>query len=318
MMRSFVTTSVAIALLALPTLAYTPVPVFDFPEGPYEIEGVRFSLGDNTYESLSGGVGGAYETRGDLDGDGDKDVVVILVLNSRGSGVFFYLNVLLSDGFGDYSLAGSAFLGDRIRLDDVAIDRKTAQARIEFREHGPGQAMMEEPAQSVARIFYVADGALNEVDQNLVTGARLLEPFKRDLKAALLAGLESGAAGAIDACRVAAPEIASALSLDGVRMGRTSHRLRNPDNAGPTWVTPVLTQYLEADDVASPRALRIDDDRIGYVEPIRIAPLCVSCHGSRLSPDVVSAIATHYPDDQAVGFDIDDLRGVFWVEFPAR
>ena len=68
-----------------------------------------------------------------------------------------------------------------------------------------------------------------------VAGQALLAPFKQDLKAALMKGMESGPAGAIEACRTEAPGIADALSIDGVRMGRSSHRLRNPANVPPDW-----------------------------------------------------------------------------------
>ena len=40
------------------------------------------------------------------------DQAAILVLNSRGSGVFCYLNALLIDGKGGLELVGEAFLGD--------------------------------------------------------------------------------------------------------------------------------------------------------------------------------------------------------------
>ena len=33
---------------------------------------------------------------------------------------------------------------------------------------------------------------------------------------------------------------------------------------------------------------------------------------------VKAAIARHYPDDAATGFDVDDLRGLLWVEVPAK
>ena len=44
--------------------------------------------------------------------------------------------------------------------------------------------------------------------------------------------------------------------------------------------------------------------------------LCTTCHGESISPGIASAIAERYPDDEATGFAVGDLRGVFWVEFP--
>ncbi len=43
----------------------------------------------------------------------------------------------------------------------------------------------------------------------------------------------------------------------------------------------------------------------------------LACHGSNLAPDVAEQIRTMYPQDAATGFELDDLRGVYWVEYPA-
>lgn len=148
-------------------------------------------------------------------------------------------------------------------------------------------------------------------------GAELLMPFKRNLKQALLSGLEQGPENAIAVCKIEAPEIARTLSTDGVVMGRTSHRLRNPANASPGWAQPLLDAYLGSESVREPVSVELPDQRVGYVEPILLQPLCVTCHGSSLAPEVASRIAAEYPDDEATGFEVGELRGIWWVEFPA-
>jgi hypothetical protein len=147
-------------------------------------------------------------------------------------------------------------------------------------------------------------------------GAALLAPFKRDLQKALKQGLAEGPAEAIEACRMEAPSIAARLSKDGVRVGRASHKLRNPANVAPAWVAPILARYLEHPDERAPQEIALGDDRAGRVEPILLQPLCLTCHGAELAPDVRARIDALYPDDQATGFEVGDLRGVFWVEYP--
>ena len=148
-------------------------------------------------------------------------------------------------------------------------------------------------------------------------GAELLAPFKRDLQEALRQGLARGPAEAVAACQLQAPEIASTLSRDGIRLGRTSHRLRNPANAPPEWVRPLLDAYVSSPSDRAPRTVPLPNRRSGYAEPILVQHLCLTCHGEVLAPDVASRIEELYPGDQAVGFRPGDLRGVFWVEFPA-
>jgi len=153
-------------------------------------------------------------------------------------------------------------------------------------------------------------------DTQLSRGAELLLPFKQDLKSALVSGLQEGSVHALNACKAQAPQIANRLSSDGVRMGRASHRLRNPANQPPAWLGGIMQEYLKADSRLEPIAISLSEQRIGYVEPILVQPLCLTCHGNALAPEVANHIEEAYPDDQAVGFEVGDLRGVYWVTYP--
>jgi hypothetical protein len=160
--------------------------------------------------------------------------------------------------------------------------------------------------------------ARSDEPQVQARGRALLAPFKASLQQALKAGLAEGPVAAVDACRLRAPELAAAASRDGVRVGRASHRLRNPENAAPDWVEPILARYLAEPDARKPTTARLGDGRDGYVEPIVLGPLCSTCHGDAIAPELAARIASLYPEDQAVGFRTGDLRGVFWVELPAE
>jgi len=148
-------------------------------------------------------------------------------------------------------------------------------------------------------------------------GAELLLPLKKNLKQALMAGMQQGPVHAIGACKDQAPEITNALAVQGIQIGRTSHRLRNPDNTAPEWADIALKTYLNDETDRAPRVVSLANNREGYVEPITIKPLCLSCHGSSLASDVAEQIQAMYPEDAATGFELDDLRGVYWVEYPA-
>lgn len=178
--------------------------------------------------------------------------------------------------------------------------------------------MISRPARYLACLAVLTLGALAEAPTDPVAkGASLLAPFKSELKAALMAGMEQGPVAAIEACGIEAPRIASALSVDGVRVGRSSHRLRNPVNAAPAWVAPVLAAWAEDPSDLQPRGFMLDAGRMGYVEPILVQPLCLACHGHELPAEIADVITERYPDDAATGFGEGEFRGVFWVEFPA-
>jgi len=148
------------------------------------------------------------------------------------------------------------------------------------------------------------------------SGAKVLAPFKRDLMQALKTGLAQGPAEAISACRVRAPEIAGSLSQGGMRVGRASDRLRNPANQTPAWVRPLLAGYRDRPADRAPKSVALPKGRSGYVEPIVVKPLCLTCHGEALAPQVTERLRALYPEDRATGYREGDLRGVFWVELP--
>jgi hypothetical protein len=124
----------------------------------------------------------------------------------------------------------------------------------------------------------------------------------------------AGPAAAISVCSQEAPQIAEQISEEhGLKIGRTSFRLRNPDNATPAWA-----KQLVADRVAEPTFLT-REGKFAALLPIRIQPQCLMCHGPEdtIPPPVKEALAEHYPKDQATGFQDGDLRGWFCVEVPA-
>jgi hypothetical protein len=144
----------------------------------------------------------------------------------------------------------------------------------------------------------------------------VLAPLKQGLMNELTRALEGGPENALDVCRLRAPEIAAAAGGEGIRVGRTSHRLRNPDNAPEPWIAPLLAAYVAEPSKREPALVPLDGDRLGYVEPITVQPLCLPCHGVDLAPAVRDKLAELYPEDGATGFATGDFRGLFWVVLP--
>jgi hypothetical protein len=129
------------------------------------------------------------------------------------------------------------------------------------------------------------------------------------------AALEAGnASDAIAVCRVKAPEIATKVSEQfGLKIGRTSLKLRNTANTPPEWA-----EELVAAETADPVFLAGPAGEFGALLPIKLKAECQMCHGpaEMIDEEVMTAIAEHYPNDQAVGFNEGDLRGWIWTEAP--
>ena len=134
------------------------------------------------------------------------------------------------------------------------------------------------------------------------------------------AQLEAGTpAAAIDVCSRIAPAAAADLSREGVRIRRTSLRVRNPANAPDGWERAWLSTFEET--VARgdwPAEVHEIDEVAGelrFLRPIGINEMCLTCHGTadELDPEVRQGLASLYPDDRATGFSPGDLRGAFSV-----
>ncbi len=143
-----------------------------------------------------------------------------------------------------------------------------------------------------------------------------------ELKAAMQAG---GPTEAIAVCNAKAPAIAAELSrTSGWDIGRTSHRIRNPDSAPDAWERAVLDDFLARLGKGEPaerlvRAEIVDDGGarvFRMAKAIPVQEVCLNCHGAELAPAVTAALAEHYPADAATGFAMGDIRGVFTLKKP--
>lgn len=136
----------------------------------------------------------------------------------------------------------------------------------------------------------------------------------------LTAALNGGdPASAIEVCSIEAPGLADEVAAKhGLKVGRTSFRLRNQTNAPRPWAAARVAEAGKTPERTDAGAVLDLGDRVGVLEPIVLAPLCVSCHGPResLGPPVAAALSARYPDDRAVDFTPGQLRGFFWAEVP--
>ena len=145
----------------------------------YSIEGNLVKLEGGFFESEDGTVSLLTAISGDLDGDAADDQAAVLVLDSRGSGVFYYLNVLLNDGNGTLGQVREEFIGDRIKFDfmDIygaeSVSRLTGvpiqpddhgQLVVGYYIHGPGQAYAETPGIYITRHWKIENGKLVMVE----------------------------------------------------------------------------------------------------------------------------------------------------------
>jgi hypothetical protein len=153
-----------------------------------------------------------------------------------------------------------------------------------------------------------------------------VKEFMTTLQQELLAGMqEGGPVNAVNVCNLTAPAIANTYSVsNGWDVGRTSLKLRNPNNAPDAWERTVLESFeerkLSGEDPAKMEyyeVVRQDGvSQLRYMKAIPTARLCLACHGEQLDAQLKTRLDKIYPYDQALGYREGDIRGAFTITQP--
>lgn len=167
--------------------------------------------------------------------------------------------------------------------------------------------------------------AAAETPDRVAEGRKIAQEFGTELRGALEAAMaEGGPLAAIRVCNEDAPAIARAAAEEsGAEVGRTSDRLRNPGNAPDAHERAMLADFaaIVATGEAKPPIDRLDtlpDGRVRYMSAIIVQPPCLACHGENLAPQLAEAIDTLYPEDEARGYALGELRGAFTITWPTQ
>ena len=165
-----------------------------------------------------------------------------------------------------------------------------------------------------------------EPKRTMEVKAAEVEPFVQDararvkrmktaLGAALLAAMKRGGPGAaIHACAEQAPVIANTVSDGSMKIRRVGTRVRNKETNAPSAELRGVLETLTREKPA--REVHLNGRR-AWIQGIFIErPVCLSCHGppGSLDPEVSTALKNLYPQDEATGYRMGDLRGAFVVE----
>ena len=154
-------------------------------------------------------------------------------------------------------------------------------------------------------------------------GAAAARVLMTTLQANLVTSMEEGGpVQAIEFCTTAALALTDSVSHslgDGISIKRVSERHRNPENAPDASEIEAIRHFEAA--LADNGALPDDwvqvtpAGELRFYKPLTIAPPCRNCHGdpTSMDPRVVEVLQASYPDDQATGYEVGDLRGLIRV-----
>jgi len=135
-----------------------------------------------------------------------------------------------------------------------------------------------------------------------------------------------GVTHAVKFCNLTALTLVDSLSKQyKADIGRTSLRLRNPQNQPDSLETIILEAYqynLSQGLSLNPNLQRIDRDYLLYTKPIVLDnPLCLACHGepgTEISAEAVDLLRSLYPEDNATNIKIGELRGMWSIKLSQK
>jgi len=165
----------------------------------------------------------------------------------------------------------------------------------------------------------VADDA-ETLATNKQAAKTLIQSFFSELKGELVGAMKRGGPmEALQVCQHVAPAIAHHHSANGWEVGRTALRARNAGNQPDAWEQQVLTQFEQQKAAGTPvdqlmHAELVTENGQRYFRMMKAIPtgeVCLKCHGKAIADPVAAKIKQLYPEDQATGFSLGDIRGAF-------
>lgn len=174
--------------------------------------------------------------------------------------------------------------------------------------------------------LFAGPGFSESQDQRIEKSREMVSEFAAELKSHLQSALvKGGPTEAIAVCSEIAPDIARRFSNQtGWEIGRTALKYRNPDNAPDEWEKKILSKFKEQQQADQPIKEMETSEVVNmngkpyfrYMKAIPTKGVCITCHGPSIAPKVAAAIDKRYPNDQARGFKVGDIRGAFTIIQP--
>ncbi|WP_422081967.1 Tll0287-like domain-containing protein [Ulvibacterium sp.] len=132
---------------------------------------------------------------------------------------------------------------------------------------------------------------------------------------------EKGTQGAVEFCNVKAIPLTDSMSvMQNAVIKRVSDKPRNPKNQANAKELEHINFFKEqiASDNSVEPIVEEQDGEVNFYYPITTNTLCLQCHGNpneQIEPETLAVLRNLYPKDKAVGYGINELRGIWSINF---
>ncbi|HZH69377.1 MAG TPA: DUF3365 domain-containing protein [Flavobacteriaceae bacterium] len=129
---------------------------------------------------------------------------------------------------------------------------------------------------------------------------------------------EGGPIHALEFCNIEAIPLTSKFEKEyNAGIKRVSDRNRNPENIASAsekkWIESFGERLAKGE---KPEPVVVTEGTVKRLYfPIVTNALCLQCHGKpeKIDPEVLQKIKQLYPNDLAVGYDVDEVRGLWRI-----
>ena len=145
---------------------------------------------------------------------------------------------------------------------------------------------------------------------------------KKELGKNLMKALnEKGSAEAVEFCNLKAIPITSEKEEQfNAKIKRASDKPRNPNNLATAQEETHINTFKEmiANGESPEPIVEQNKGKFNFYYPIVTNSMCLKCHGEvgkTVNAKTYKTIQLKYPEDLAVGYDVNQVRGIWHIEF---
>lgn len=133
---------------------------------------------------------------------------------------------------------------------------------------------------------------------------------------------DGGVQQAVNYCQLNAFPLVDSLSkAHQATIRRTTLKARNPADRPTDLERSILEAYAQKEangEALTPMVQALEGQEIAFFAPIRTNVFCLQCHGQpgeTIKAEDYALITRLYPEDQAIGYQEGDLRGMWSIRF---
>ena len=129
---------------------------------------------------------------------------------------------------------------------------------------------------------------------------------------------KDGLVGAMSFCNEQAYSLTDSMQVKyNAIITRVSDKNRNQKNKANAIELSYINAFkekLENGEEIKP-IIEKNGGKIHFYAPIKTNQLCLQCHGKQLQPNILAKLKDLYPNDLAVGYDDNQVRGIWSISF---